>query len=246
MEITGLPLTILKILFFGTLMALFFILLKNGIKFVAADKPYSKRLHNVFLNGKTIAWLIFGFWSIELIALKDPWYTRIFAMVLIITIIGISWTIVRDLITGLLTKMDGSYTINGWIRIREVEGKIKAFGFRSLEIETEKGETVNIPYHLLNSEMIVRSQPTESVMSCTFKIEVPNTKQFKEYQKLIRNEVLNSHWVSLKKEPKIKLLSEENGSLILQVTAYTLDERYFEEIETYVKSLFAPEQESSQ
>ena len=246
MEITGLSLTILKILFFGTLMALFFTVLKKGIKFVAAEKPYSKRLSDVFLNGKTIAWLIFGFWSIELIALKDPWYTRIFAMVLIITIIGISWTIVRDLITGLLTKMDGSFAVNGWIRIREIEGKIKAFGFRSLEIETEKGETVNIPYHLLNQEMVVRSQPTESVMSCTFQLEVPNTKQISEYQKIIRNEVLNSHWVSLKKEPKVKLLSEENGSLVLQVTAYSLDERYFDDIETFVNSLFTPEQEASQ
>ena len=227
-------------------MALFFTVLKNGIKFVSADKPYSKRINEVFLNGKTIAWLIFGFWSIELIALKDPWYTRIFAMVLIITIIGISWTIIRDLITGLLTKMDGSYMINGWIRVKEVEGKIKSFGFRSLEIETEKGETVNIPYHLLNQEMIVRSQPTESVMSCSFQIEVPNTKEISEYQKIIRNEVLNSHWVSLKKEPKVKLLSEENGSLLLQVTAYSLDERYFDDIESYVKSLFSPEQEASQ
>lgn len=246
MEITGLSLTILKILFFGTLLALFFTILKNGIKFVAADKPYSKRLYDVFLNGKTIVWLIFGFWSIELIALKDPWYTRIFAMVLIITIIGISWAIVRDLITGLFTKMDGSYVINGWIRIKEVEGKIKAFGFRSLEIETEKGETVNIPYHLLNQEMIVRSQPTESVMSCTFQMKVPGTMHFNEYQKIIRNEILNSHWVSLKKDPKVKLLSEENGSLILQITAYSLDERYFDDIENFVKSLFSPEQEEGQ
>ncbi|PCH98173.1 MAG: hypothetical protein COB85_02010 [Bacteroidetes bacterium] len=246
MEISGLPLTILKILFFGTLLGLLFAILKNGIKFLAAEKTYSKRLNDVFLNGKTIAWLIFGFWSIELIALKDPWYTRIFAMVLIITIIGISWTIVRDLITGLLTKMDGSYMVNGWIRVKDIEGKIKSFGFRSLEIETEKGETVNIAYHLLNQEMIVRSQPTESVMSCSFEIEVPKTKPFNEYQKIIRIEVLNSHWVSLKREPKIKLLGEENGSLLLQVTAYTLDERYFDDIETLIKSLFIPKQEASE
>jgi hypothetical protein len=94
--------------------------------------------------------------------------------------------------------------------------------------------------------MIVRSQPTESVMSCTFQMKVPGTMHFNEYQKIIRNEILNSHWVSLKKDPKVKLLSEENGSLILQITAYSLDERYFDDIENFVKSLFSPEQEEGQ
>jgi len=222
-------------------------MLKRAMKMIPPEKTYIKKLDRVFLLVNIAGWIVFSFGAMEMIFRGNELYARVFSTILIFILIGISWPIIRDFISGIIIKLEGSYAINGWIRINNVEGRIKKLRYRSIEIESEKGETVNIPYSMINREIRVKSHPVESIKSHTFEIEVPKSLEFKEYKEKIRTVLLNSHWASLKKEPKIKLLREDNGSLLLQVTAYTLDDRYFEAIESLIKSKVAlPEVDSSE
>jgi len=239
MPITGVTFTILKVLFLGVVLWFFFLLLKRAMKMVPPEKKYRKNLERTFLLVKIAGWVVFGFSSMEMIFAGNSIYARVFSTLFLFLLIGISWSIIREFIAGIIIKLEGSYTLNGWIRINNVEGRIKRLRYRSIEIETEKGETVNIPYSLINREIRVKSHPIESIKSHTFEIEVPDTMEVKEYKDKIRHDLLNCHWSSLKKDPKIKLIQESNNAYKFRITAYTIDDHFFELIESFVKSKVA-------
>ena len=107
-----------------------------------------------------------------------------------------------------------------------------------MEIETDRGETIRIPYKIVDHELTVKSYPIETIKSHTFDLSVSKNKEFNEYKNEIKFELLNSHWSSLRKDPKVKLIDEVPDALVLRVTAYTLDEKYFEDVERFVKKKF--------
>jgi len=165
-------------------------------------------------------------------------YARIFSALLILLTIGISWSLIRDIISGFLIRMEGTYHSNSHVRIHDVEGTVRKLGFRSMEIETERGETIRIPYKIVDGELTVKSYPVETIKSHTFDISVPKSKEFNEYQQDIKLALLNSHWSSLRKDPRVKFLDEVNDAYVIRVTAYTLDKKYFSEVERFIKKKF--------
>jgi len=236
MHITGLPVIILKIFLFGGMLWMALYLLKRGMKLIPSEKALRKKLEWPFLVTKVASWILFTFWCIDLIFTNDPMLSRVFSMLLIFMVVGISWPVIRDFVTGVFIKMEGSYPTNSWIRVRNVEGRIKRMHLRTMEIETEKGETVHIPFSVINKEISVKSNPIESIVSHTFQVSVSKELNLQECKDTLITALMNSHWASLKKEPMVKLLDESNGSYTLRVTAYTVDEKFFDPIEGFVKT----------
>lgn len=280
-QIPGSSLTILKVLFFGAILYVLFVIIKKIIEmqFMAplrSKKVYRLDLNDVVLLAEVVSWLVFVSWSIQVFSKNNALYSLGLSVLMLAILTGVSWSILRDFVSGIIIKLESTYSINEWLKVRDVEGKITKLGYRSLEIETEKGETVNIPYSIITKEMSIKSSRvlgTETIKSYTFELEVqqnstPSTppksgesanvydnqveeststpesqsdgrEGIKESKEKIRKLILNSHWSSLKREPQIKLLEETNAGYTFQVTVYTLDAKYFQEIESHVKSQIA-------
>ena len=238
MELPGLTISIIKLLFVGGIVWVFFKLVHRVIDLLLSGQVYHKRLAEILLIVRAASWIVFIFWSISVIFKGQLLYARIFSGMLILITIGISWSIIRDIISGFLIRMEGTYHHNSHVRIHDVEGTVRKLGFRSMEIETDRGETIRIPYKIVDDELTVKSYPVETIKSHTFNISVPKSKEFNEYKEDIKFALLNSHWSSLRKDPRIKLLDEVQDAYILRVTAYTLDKQYFEDVERFVKKKF--------
>ena len=277
-QIPGSSLTILKVLFFGAILYFLFAIIKKVIEmqFMAplrSKKVYRLGLNDFVLLAEVVSWLVFVSWSIQVFSKNNALYSFGLSILLLIILTGVSWSILRDFVSGIIIKLESTYSINEWLKVRDVEGKITKLGYRSLEIETEKGETVNIPYSIITKEMSIKSSRvlgTETIKSYTFELKVQPTSTpptppksgesataydnqveessstpesqsderggIKESKEKIRKLILNSHWSSLKREPQIKLLEETDAGYTFQITVYTLDAKYFQEIESYVKS----------
>jgi len=82
----------------------------------------------------------------------------------------------------------------------------------------------------------IANPDTQSYESGTHEPQPEIRVGIKETKEKIRKLILNSHWSSLKREPQIKLLEETDAGYTFQITVYTLDAKYFQEIESYVKS----------
>lgn len=218
---------------------MFFKLIHRVIDLLLSGQIYHKRIGDVLLLVRAGAWILFIFWSISVIFQGQVFYARVFSGMIILLTIGISWSLIRDIISGFLIRMEGTFHQNSHVRIHDVEGTVRKLGFRSMEIETERGETIRIPYKIVDDELTVKSYPVETIKSHAFNITVSRTKELNEYQDEIKFQLLNSHWSSLRKDPRVKLVSENNDTYELRITAYTLDKRYFQDVERFVKKKFA-------
>jgi len=237
-ELPGLTASIIRLLFVGGILLVFFRLIQRAIDLLLSGRVYHKRVEEILLIARAGTWIVFVFWSISIIFKGQIFYARVFSGMLILLVIGISWSIIRDIISGFLIRMEGTYHHNSHVRIHNVEGTVKKLGFRSMEIETERGETIRIPYKIVDDELTVKSYPVETIKSHAFNISVSKSKELNVYQKEIKFELLNSHWSSLRKDPRVKLVDETSETYELRITAYTLDKRYFQDVERFVKKKF--------
>jgi len=238
MELPSLTISIIKLLFVGGILWVFFKLVHRAIDLLLSGQVYHKRLADILLMVRAASWILFIFWSVSVLFKGQLLYARIFSGLLILLTIGISWSIIRDVISGFLIRMEGTYHLNSHVRIHDVEGTVRKLGFRSMEIETDRGETIRIPYKIVDDELTVMSYPIETIKSHTFTISVPKSKEFNVYQEEIKFALLNSHWSSLRKDPRVKFVDEVKDAYVIRITAYTLDKRYFDDVERFVKKKF--------
>lgn len=213
-------------------------LLKKGAEFLLSEKPYKRVIETSIFYIKTASWIIFIFWSADAIFKGQPLMSRVFLAFLFCIFIGLSWSLIRDIISGIMIRTEGTFTNNSHIRIHGVEGLVRKLGYRAMEIETERGETVRIPYSIVDKEITVRSYPIDSIKSHTFELLVDKSKDFLDYKEQIRKALLNNHYASLRKNPIIKIKADTNGKYQLSVTAYIMDDRYFEKVEQSIKAQF--------
>ncbi|MBL4755031.1 MAG: mechanosensitive ion channel [Flavobacteriales bacterium] len=237
MEI-GLTASIIKLLFVGGILWVFFKLVHRVLDLLLSGQVYHKRLAEILLIVRAGSWTIFVFWSISIIFQGQVVYARIFSGLLILLTIGISWSLIRDIISGFFIRMEGTYDHNSHVRIHDVEGTVRKLGFRSLEIETERGETIRVPYKIVDDELTVKSYPIETIKSHTFDIAVPKSKEVNTYREEIKFQLLNSHWSSLRKDPRVKFIDEVDDAFVLRVTAYTMDKKYFDDVERFINKKF--------
>ena len=234
----SLTLSIIKLVFLGTLLWLFFFFLKRGAKLLLSEKPYKRTIDDTLFYIKITSWVVFIFWSADTIFKGQPLMSRAFVAILFCLLIGLSWSLIRDIFSGILIRTEGLFTINSHIKSHGVEGLVRKLGYRALEIETERGETVRIPYSIIDKEITIRSYPIESIKSHTFEIVVNKSNEFLDYKEKIKKALLNNHYTSLRKNPVVKVKADTNGKYQLLVTAYILDDRYFEKVEQSIKAQF--------
>lgn len=238
MVLPNLTLSIIKLIFFGTLLGLFFIILKRGCELLLSEKPYKKTIDDTLFYVRVTSWAIFVFWSADMLFRGQPLFSRAFIAILFCLFIGLSWSLIRDIFSGILIRTEGLFANNSHIKSHGVEGFVRKLGFRALEIETDRGETVRIPYSIIDKEITIRSYPIESIKSHTFDLLLDKSKEFLIYKEQIKKALLNNHYTSLKKNPVVKMKADSNGKYQLMVTAYIMDDRYSERVEQCIKSQF--------
>jgi hypothetical protein len=249
-EVISLTFTIVKLLLGGILLGLLFYFSKYALSLFPGDIANNKTLNRIILFTKLASWSVFIIYAVEQIFYNYPMAGRIATVILLFMVIGISWQIIREFILGVLVKFEGSYPVNRRVKIKKIEGKIKSLGSRHMVIETEKGESLHIPYSLIQKNLQFRSQSDSIFKSHTFELELPNSIIFEEYHRIISAVLCNCHWVSLTKDPIINLINEDQESLRLQITTYPVDEKHKVTIENLLKSKLAeysrPQENQSQ
>lgn len=226
---------IVKILLFGA--ALFF-LLRTVQK--AANLPRIKKLlgfplYRVFPFIEIVIWGFFLLWAVQQFFQHRAFYTAVGIGALALLLIRASWFAIRDVIAGIILKAEDAYEINQCIKLPSVEGKIRRPGHRSLEIEIEGGQIVKIPYGKIAGEERILSDPRETGRSHAFQLTAPASMAPEQVAERLRRAALNSPWSSVKKEPQVRFLGEQEGGYRFEVVAYPLGEVYSRKVEEYVK-----------
>ncbi len=205
--------------------------------------PVRKKLRKVLLNNLPViemaAWFVYLIWAIQFLWIGNRLYALELSVILSIFVLAVSWFSLRDFIAGAVFKASGKFSKNETVRIGDFAGKIAGLESRNLVLETEKGETVYIPYSKVLGNVIIRSHPAENVMSHTFQMHIENISDPVEVMNRIKVSILTSPLSSLKKEPQIRLLDSGDGlASDFEITVYAIETEHFVRLEKYVRSLF--------
>lgn len=183
-------------------------------------------------------WIIFLVWSINFLSENNPWYaTGLFVILFAFTIYA-AWIGLKDFVAGALFKTSNNFSLNETIRVGDFNGKIISFGHSWMVLETESGETIFLPYSYLFGKVIMKSHPAETILSHTFRLVISKSTFSVDAIGRIQNFILTLPWASLKKEPQIKPVEETYEAQILEITVFSIEKEYFQEIETEVKQKF--------
>ena len=185
-----------------------------------------------------IAWIIFLIWSVNYLIDSSLIYAIGLFIILFFFTFYTTWIVLKDFVAGAFFKTINHFKINDTLKIGEYVGKIIKFTPSAILLETESGESVYIPYSFLFGKVIVKSNPAETILSHTFRIEVPAHGNLSNTIAKINNDLLNMPWSSLKKSPQIKPIIETNTGQLLEITIFSIEKEYFLEMENLIKEKY--------
>lgn len=226
---------------YGFLAVLLFLLVKTAEKVI----PYLIKNHQTKRNFKryftiveVFIWIFFTIIAIK--KLSDSNQVYAFGLFILLMIVGfwILWYYLRNYVSGGVFKLNRKFEIYDTVQINDYQGKIIALGSHRLELESETGEIIYIPYSQLSDAVIIKLHPGEMVLSHSFSLSTKNDKKPQEVQEAIRYEILSLPWSSIKKEPQVKLIHEDKSHLVFEVVIYTLEKEFIFQMEQGIRAKF--------
>lgn len=231
-----------ELLIIGGIAVLIFVvlqILKNFIPFLIKSQTKKGIMKQYFAIIEVGIWSIFIIIAIQQLSDSNQLYAWGLFVLLMLSCFWILWFSVKDFIAGALFKMNKDFHEKDMIRVDNFEGKIIEMRNRLLKIESDTGEVIYIPYSKLNRQTIIKVYPGEMILSHSFKLTSDKSEKAETLKDKIRFEVLSLPWVSIKRPPKIEIISEDEDHFIFEIKLYSLEKQYFFKMEQEIKNKFA-------
>lgn len=241
MEALDLRFSSFEIIGFATIALVLFLLLKGlakGLPFIISRADRKKQFSKYFSLAEVFIWVLYTIFVIQQLSDSNQLYS--FGLFLLLMIAGfwMLWFYIKNYISGGVFKLNAKFEINDAVQIDEYQGKIIGMGNHRLELESENGEIIYIPYSKLSDAVIIKLHPGEMVLSHSFTMSTQADKPIAEKIEELRFAILSLPYASLKKSPQIKLFHEDSSNYVFELVVYTLEKDYFFKIEREIRKKF--------
>lgn len=209
------------------------------VPLLALNKEKRKHAWRYTSLVELIVWIVFMIWSVNYLSDNSPVYALGLFILLFIFTFYTAWIALRDFIIGAFFKTNNHVKINETIKVGEYAGKIVKFKPSGMVLESESGESVFLPYSVIYGKAVVKSNPAETILSHTFRIEIQQTEKLASVIQHIQTDIIKMPWASLKKSPQIKPVMETRGGQMLEITIFSIEKEYFLEMENLIKQKYS-------
>lgn len=216
---------------------LFFRILKIAVPLFIKKNSLKQSLHKYLPVFEFLIWIIFLIKTFKEFLEKNQYFAIFIFLVGVFVSFWASKLFLKEYISGIIFKTDKSYKTGDNISFDNFEGQIKKLKLRGLELESDKGDTVIIPYSNLLNTVISKKKISKDFVNYGFKINVSKERDIKKIFNKINEAVLTSPGVLLKNKPNIKIISEDDKNYELEVQVFILENVYAFNIEKLVKEL---------
>lgn len=219
---------------------IFFRLFKYLIQFFKLPRATVEFINKYFPVTELIAWIFYLFWCIQYFFSRGLLITFVPLLVFIGLTLFLIWFALKDIIAGIVFKSLNFYKLNDTISVDNVSGKIVKLGQRMLQVENISGQIMSIPYSKLSGSFLIKSHPSQTLISHNFVIKIPLDDGEDIFRKIedIKTEIMLLPWSSQKKEPKIYVREENRDFMILALTLYSLDETYIQRTGKHLRDIY--------
>lgn len=219
----------------GIVLQLIFQGIKHLIRRFRINQIYGLKIERLLPLVEGIVLACFLIWSIQFVFQGQKVGVYAVIAVTIMVLLWFSWYAIRDFIAGVLLKYQDAFRIDGEVRIKEIQGRVKKLGYLSLELETFQGDILNIPYSSIFNQVRTKPHREEKVKSHTFYIEFSKTAPAADMLEIIRVNVLNAPWSAVIKGPQIKIVEEKEATYVFEVLVFSLQAQHFQKIKNYLR-----------
>lgn len=205
---------------------LVYLLLKVIAKISTYIKPFRKSY--TFVNKiLPILDLIFAaiviFWIVYRIFGNTNVFPVIISSVTIILLGLLGWFWGRDFVAGIILKSENYFELSKMISLNDKSGKIIKTTLRYLEIETDDGEAIRVPYSKISGDYFSKLSPDEKYENHLITLHLNEAVDTKSLRESIRKKVYNSPWYLPGKEPVIEINSSVEGGYKINLNVYTIN-----------------------
>ena len=134
----------------------------------------------------------------------------------------------RDLFSGLALAVEGRHRIGDDVRIAEREGRIVAFGLRSVVLRDIDGTETTLPNRAFAAAQIVRLNLARQDAPCQFEVAVPSEYDLEDVTKRLLEAAMLSPYAAPGRRPEVFAVADEQGRLRVRVRAFVFDRAYEE------------------
>lgn len=215
--------------------ALFILLLFRFIRYVLplllAKKKKVIKVSRYLPVAETIAWLLFFSWYTFKFAEIMSIYAFVVIAVLFILVFWISRFFLKDLIAGLFFRTSGRFKEGEVISLENYKGFIRRFGLQSLEIESQEGQIIFLPYSKLLESNTIKNESEEQSAAYSFTFDIKAGLSREETVNEIRTFLISMPWSSVQKIPHVVLKEGSGDHYSVEVTAFPIEKEHGKRIE---------------
>lgn len=222
---------LLKVGSAAILLYLFQQLLQKIIPLIVHKYKLSDKINRLFPFVEFLIWVIFIYWAIESIFTNALYYTLYFVVISLVILGWVGWFAAKDYIAGIVLRGQAAYRRGNTIQTNETRGTIKKMSYFSMEIEQEDGAILSLPYSKIAGTIHVNRDANKRTFAQVIRLQVHNRGFGKEMVEAMRKDILSSPWVVAYLNPKIKIISEQDKTMEIEIHLHTLDEKSDREIE---------------
>lgn len=148
------------------------------------------------------------------------------------------WGYVTNVLLGTFFKFQGGNLKGQGIKVGEHAGKVIDMKNTKIELETEKGEIIQVPYSKIVNNVEIRPSAAKHLRSCTVMVKVEE-KAFKTLQTEVLNVVGSLPYVVDSVLPKIEVIDQSRDMYACKVVVYTNDDKFIPLIKSRLLKLSA-------
>lgn len=214
---------IIQMLVLGLLLFLFLRFLKQILNKKIQYKDFLERTWAV---GEFIVWVLFLIASTRHIILNPLHSYYVIIVLVLVLLIWIAWFALRDLVAGIILKLEGSVGLNEKVIINNISGNITKLSYLSLMLETDTGQKVSLPYHLVKNKEKIKDTVNNVIHKVSLKLKIDKQFTATQIQEKLQKYILNSPWIVPTQTPIIFLEKENMDSYQFNITIFLLNKKY--------------------
>ncbi|MEN6618779.1 MAG: mechanosensitive ion channel domain-containing protein [Rikenellaceae bacterium] len=189
-----------------------------------------------------VLWLVYIFWAVDQLFKGIAAYPMVTGSLIIVIVAIFGWYFLRDLVCGIILKAENSFEQGQIIHSSAGSGVIKKLSYRSMEIVTENGENVIIPYSLLSSQNIVKPADTGNWAEHIINLRILSSSyQPEKIQALLKQRILEMPWIVSDDNINLEIAKEDSGIYVAVIHFHSLNPaialKTEENLKVFVKEL---------
>lgn len=206
-----------------------------GIKKLAHRYPDWLYIIKFYPAFELFSWFVYILWSMDYL-FRDKFFYEYLVIAFIFILSGFTaWYVFNDIIAGIVFKVKHNLKAGTQIRTANYTGSIKSHHLTYLQIRTDDGQLIRIPYSRINQEVISEVSHAELSEENIIRLQIGLSLSKADAETLIHETIMNSPWSNLKETPSIKLIEENETGYIFEIVLFSMNLKHINFIEQALK-----------